>query len=295
MSLNPNSIKPFNDTKPNKTHWTDVEISYADGTDTTPFDRFRQGIELTMPRYYYEGTVKIHSGEDEHEVKQCTFGQSKIRVSPYPRFEEVDNWNPVTYVQWDHHISQETLLRTYENTFPVIVGDIDRYEFLNGDGALEPLALREKSANYSIDIPFFAHDIKAAFLEGNVNYLLAHDQIVNKYTPADEHSAINYFDSVDTTEGGRAVIEGYVSPEIAFAGPVRDNKLSTGIKLSVNMSGPMIDALRSMAPPEDSYASSDQIVMTSGFVHDFSRFGTDSIAFGGMSASPIQIAEEIEV
>lgn len=294
MSLNPNSVKPFNDTKTSKVHWTHVEISYADGTDTTSFDRFRQGIELTMPRYYYEGTVKIHSGEEEHEVKQCTFGQSKIRISPYPRFEEVDNWNPVTYVQWDHHIDQDTLQRTYENTFPVIVGDIDRYEFLNGDGALEPLALREKSANYSIDIPFFAHDIKATFLAGNINYLQSTDQIVNKYTPADEHALTNYFDSVDTAEGN-GILEGYVSPEISFVGPIRDNKLATGIKLSVNMSSQMIDALRNMLPPEDSYASSDQVVMTSGFVHDYSRFGTDSIAFGGLCASPIQIAEEIEV
>jgi hypothetical protein len=294
MPFNPNSVKPFNDTTASKTHWSEVEISYAAGTDTTSFDRFRQGVELTMPRYYYEGTVKIHSGEEEHEIKQCTFGQSKIRISPYPRFEEVDNWNPVTYVQWDHYISQETLLRTYNNTFPVVVGDIDRYEFLNGDGALEPLALREKSNNYSIDIPFFAHDIKAAFLEGNVNYLLSHDLIVNKYTPEDEISAINYFDSVDTAQGG-GIIEGYVSPEIAFNGPVRDNKQSTGIKLSVNMSNQMVDALRLMSPPDDAYASSDQIVMTSGFVHDFSRFGTDSIAFGGMSASQIQISEEIDV
>ena len=50
-----------------------------------------------------------------------------------------------------------------------------------------------------------------------------------------------------------------------------------------------------MLPPEDSYVTSDEIVMTSGFIHEFSRFGTDSIAFGGMSASQIQISEEIEV
>jgi hypothetical protein len=294
MSLNPNSVPPFNDTKTVLVHWTDVRISYATGTDTSNYDQFRQGVELTMPQYYYEGTVKIHSGEEMHQIKQCTFGQSKIRVSPYPRFEEVDNWNPVTYVKFDHVIDPDTLLRVYRNTFPAIVGDIDRYEFLNGDGALEPFALREKSNNYSIDIPFFAHDCKASFEEGNPNYLLACDRIVNKYTPVDELSLTNYFDSTDTAVGG-GIIEGYVSPEISFAGPVRDNKQGTTIKLSANMSGDMIDAMRDMFPPDDAYCSSDQIIMTSGFVHDFSRFGTDSIAFGGLSPSQIQIAEEIEL
>lgn len=294
MAVIPNALAPFNEGRGNVVHWTDIDISYADGTDTTSYDRFRQGIELTMPRHYYEGIVKIHSGEENHQIKQCTFGQSKIRISAYPRFEEIDNWNPVTFIQFDHDIDQTTLLRVYHNTFPVIVGDIDRYEFLNSDGALEPFALREKSSNYSTEIPFFSHDIKASFEDGNQNYLLACDQIVNKYTPSAEHSLINYFDSVDSAAGAGPVV-GYVSPEISFMGPINDTKLRTGIKLSVNMDPSMIDAMRNMSPPEDSYASSDQIVMTSGFVHDFGRFGTDSIAFGGMAASQIQISEEIEV
>lgn len=294
MSIERGEIAPFDEGNAKPVIWSFVSLSFGTGTDTRAYDAYRQGIELTMPRYFFQGIVKIHSGEDNHEVKQNHFGQARIRNTPLPRYEEIDNWDPVSFVKFDHDISPITLLRVYRNTFPIIIGDIDRYEFLNGDGALEPFTIRGKAANYSIEIPFFVHDIKASFEEGNQNYLFAGDRVVNVYTPKDEKAETNYFDSVDTTDGGGTVV-GYVSPEIAHLSPHEDNKQRTGIKLTANMDTTMVSALNSMSPPEDGYVTSNQIVMAAGFVYDFGRCGTDSVAFGGLSASPIQSAQEIEV
>lgn len=293
-NYDPSALTPFTEGQKNIVHWTSVSMSFAEGTDTTSFDKYRQGIELTQPRHYFEGLVKIHSGEENHVVHQSTFGQSKIRMTPYPRWEENDSFNPVSYVQFDHVIDQTTLLRVYNNTFPIIVGDIDRWEFLNGDGALEPFTIRGKAANYSVEIPFFVHDIKAAFEEGNLNYQFASDQIVNKFIPKDENSETNYFDSVDTSAGAGPLV-GYVSPEVSHQAPFNDTKQKTGIKISTNMDSTIRDALLDMNPPEDAYLTSDTVAMTSGFVVDFGRQATDSIAFGGMSASPIQISQEVEI
>jgi hypothetical protein len=291
--FDPLALTPFTEGPMTEVIWTSVMMSFADGTNTTAFDQYRQGIELTQQRYYYQGLVKIHSGEEQHITKQAVFGQARLRVSPHPRYEETDSFNPVTYIQFDHVIDPITLLRVYHNAFPIVISDIDRFGFLNGDGALEPLTIRAKAANYSPEAPFFAHDVRASFEEGNENYKQSREQIVNVFTPNDEKQETNYYDSVDSAAG--MPLMGFVSPDVAHLSPHDDTKQRSGIRITSNMDGNLLNAILEMNPPDDGYLSSDDLAMTAGFINDDSRFGTDSIAFSGMAARLIYTSREVDV
>lgn len=293
-NYDPSSLSPFLEGQKNTVHWTEVSMSFSNGTNTSNFDRFRQGIELTSPRHYYSGFAKIHSGEENHFIKQNTFGQGKLKITSLQRFEEVDNFNPISYIQFDHIIDQTTLLRVYRNTFPIVVSDIDRFEFLNGDGAIEPFTIRAKASNYSIEVPFFAHDIKASLIAGNLNYKFSSDQIVVKYNKKTENNETNYFDCVDTSGGGAPLV-GYVSPEIALISPHDDVKLKSGIKITSNMGNDLKNALYDMNPIDDSYLGADTIALSTGFISDYGRYGIDSIAFNGLTSKNTQMYEEIDL
>ena len=50
-------------------------------TNTSEFDQYRQGTELTLTKHYAQGMVKIHAGfngqSGDHTVPQMVYGQSQ--------------------------------------------------------------------------------------------------------------------------------------------------------------------------------------------------------------------------
>lgn len=70
---------PFDDARESNRYLTVATIEQSgSGMDTTGFDVWRQGVELTMPKYLYGGMVaKIWAGNLNHYTKIITYGQAR--------------------------------------------------------------------------------------------------------------------------------------------------------------------------------------------------------------------------
>lgn len=68
------TIIPFNESSVTTMRLSSI-VNF-DAMDTSGFDAYRQGVELTQEKYYQMGSFKIHSGETEtgHRIPQFQFG-----------------------------------------------------------------------------------------------------------------------------------------------------------------------------------------------------------------------------
>ncbi len=89
---------PFNDTQQPSIYRRVVNQS----TDTTPFDAFRQGVELTHHKHYALGMLKIHAGFQEtagsHTVPTLVYGQTQLTLLDELYHRDVVPLEPKDYV-----------------------------------------------------------------------------------------------------------------------------------------------------------------------------------------------------
>jgi hypothetical protein len=87
--------------------WLEGDGSRADSLphkttviNTSEFNRFRQGVELTHPLHYNVGLYKIYSGvRDTHRKFPGDFGNTKPIDNCNKPFVDVRGWNPIDYVK----------------------------------------------------------------------------------------------------------------------------------------------------------------------------------------------------
>lgn len=92
----PRNISPFDDSLEKDRRRATEDAN----TDTSPYDAYRQGVELTRDIHYTKGIIKIHNGYNgqygNHEVPQLVLGQER----PVPRdensFLEGARFDPLT-------------------------------------------------------------------------------------------------------------------------------------------------------------------------------------------------------
>ncbi len=91
----PRKIKPFDDSFQKDRRRTTEDAS----TDTSAFDAYRQGVELTSPTHFANGIAKIHSGYNgqsgNHEVPTLVLGQGRSRKRDENSFLEGVKLNPL--------------------------------------------------------------------------------------------------------------------------------------------------------------------------------------------------------
>lgn len=87
--------KPFDDSQ-QKDHRRATENQH---TNTAQLDPHRQGVELTLSKYYALGMVKIHLGDrgqsGDHQVTHMTLGQGRPRLRDELSFQESVKLNPL--------------------------------------------------------------------------------------------------------------------------------------------------------------------------------------------------------
>ncbi len=92
----PRVIKPFDDSQQKDRRRSNVDAN----TDTSTFDAYRQGVELTSPVHYANGIVKIHNGYNDqtgkHEVPVLVLGQERPRLRDENSFQEGNRFDPLT-------------------------------------------------------------------------------------------------------------------------------------------------------------------------------------------------------
>lgn len=256
-------------------------FSNTSSIETIEIDGYRQGVEMTQMKHFDAGLVKIHAGEPGHVLRKNRFGMDKNN-RPEPRFEELDYFNPITFLR-AQEIGDPLLLNIL--TFPIITGDNDQIENFVFDGVIEPLPIREIASFFSIEVPFQARSVRGALMSGNDDQTAASDLIVSVDYYEPEKHQIEYIDMVDLIGTGSTPhqMAGYFQFDKSKRRPFDDARFPRNVPIATTYSSEMNAAISLMSGSTDNYISFKQRGSTSGFYYDNTPVGVDSIAFGGMS------------
>jgi hypothetical protein len=140
------TIEPFDDSVPVTPQNTQTE----NGLDTSEIDQYRQGIELVTDTHFYLGIYKIRGLEKNHELKQTTFGDSSIELSNASYFTD----------------THQFIVKNGIDGF----NDLEKINYHNFDGVIEPLFIRKKTPLYLTDYEDTIHDTKGVIGESNSFY-----------------------------------------------------------------------------------------------------------------------------
>jgi hypothetical protein len=250
--------------EPELTNPTRVSGEVRANIDTRMIDGYRQGVELTLQKHYDMGTVKIHSGEPNHVLRQNRFGMDVRHYEESHAFMDNEKFNPFRFIQ-----KQEKFSYLYDDIFtlPFVIGDNDEVTTRNFDGVIEPLTIRDIVGFRSIESPFVAHNVKAN-IAGFDDPNLGACQIV-------QVDYFNFNSDIITYDD-----RGYFKYEFTYLKPFSDSQeTSTGFaddELSL--------ALRLMKPATENFIPENKRSFSAGWDYDGNiKIGTDSIAFGGMT------------
>lgn len=256
---------------------------------TLAIDGYRQGVELTQIKYFDAGLAKIHAGEPGHVLRRNRYGMDpNFRTDP--RFEELDYFSPERFLR-----SQDVDSPLVSNiiTFPIITSDSDQIENFLFDGIIEPFTIRSRAAFFSIDVPFEAHEVKGAVMDGNTDSTLASDRVLTVYIN-DQKQQVGfldqYADAVPFNDQARAA--GHASSVVGFFRhdkptilPFIDARYPRNTVLSTNYGPDMDSSLSLMSGSTESYLNPTirKRSAPAGWDYDNNaEVGTDSLAFGGM-------------
>lgn len=235
--------------------------------DTSLFDGYRQGVELTHIKYWDAGMVKIHAGEPGHVRRRTRYGIGKKWRADINEFAEIDAFDPVTYIK-----DPDVL------TYPIVIKD---NEDLSMDGIIEPFDIRPEATFMSINVPFEPHTFYGTIEAGNTDPTRASDRIltVDYWSPTKEVPA--YIDAVDMFAGQPGT--GFFNNEQVTIDPWVDQKLTRGVPIPDTYEDDMVSALDGfLSASWDSHVRFNQKSATAGWTYDSVQgIGTDSIAFGG--------------
>ena len=233
--------------------------------DTKLIDGYRQGVELTLQKHYDMGTVKIHSGEPNHVLRQNRFGMDIYHDAHSNAYMDNDKFDPIKFIKVQDYYSY-----IYADVFtiPFIIDDNDEVTTDNLDGIIEPLTIREVVSLRSVETPFVAHSVKASLAAGS-------DDLHRGACPVVQ---LDYFDPA------RSIVvyddRGYFKNESVRIKPFNDAFL-----LDVGFAdNDMSFMLRFMRPTTENFVPNTHRSYTAGWDYDGNvKVGTDSIAFGGMT------------
>lgn len=261
--------------------------------DTSTFDAYRQGVELTQLKHFDAGTIKIYAGDPGHILKRSNFGLDGNVFQDYSFFRELDRFVPEDFIKAQTDDSSQGLERL---SWPLVVGDNDQLDSYSFNGVIEPLTIRAKASFFSIDVPFEAHDVRGTLMDGNSNTNGGVDKIVTLYTYvtssektpfADEYnSGFHYDNSILSSSSDQPTLLGIFNPDTTTIKPFIDARYVRNTISSASYSSDMIEALSLMSASTANYIdiANNQRSATTGWDYDRNvNIGTDSLAFGGMT------------
>lgn len=209
------TISPFSEGKNildfrSKTH-------VSNSIDTSALDPFRQGLELTLDKYFQLGFGKIWSGESNGELYVGNLGEFHPPLVPTSNFEEIDKVSPSALVEGGYGSSG------------FIIDDAVRIGPDEFDGTIEPLTIRSIIAFASTDVPFSAHSVKGNIESGNDSPFAGDDRTVSNFPVADFASKALFFeDNVDTMNGLPTNLGFFPSARASLL-PFDDSQMKDGV------------------------------------------------------------------
>lgn len=253
---------------------TSSNYKVSNPKDTSKVDKFRQGVEITRPKYYAtaleQGAFKIHSGEPGSLYGKYNFGYQK-NFRNENEFVDIEKFDAVRFLQSDGNY-----------TYPLIIGDNTDVETYDFNGVIEPLAIRPVISFYSIDVPFESHSVWANLEDGNMNISRSYSRIVSVY----ERDVTNCIEPwLDMADMVGLVVKipstGYFNQDKNFLLPFND--VRDRIELSKNLDEDMRNALLDAIGDTDNYVPDGYISAACGWMYDdVTVKGADSLAFAGL-------------
>ena len=265
------------------------------GINTKKFDAFRQGVEIRQEKYAFQNIVKITPGTPGHLVNPVCFGINNLDIISEDEYYDVDNFNPVDFI----NAQDKELDLTKLFTFPIITSDSNQAENYLFNGIIEPLSIRPVASFFSIEHPFESHLIRGNLIAGNIDqWYRSSDQIVtiDDYFDAENeewyYDAFKFYESLYSNNNIPYAYKinlddvDYVNTNFNKFSAFNDSKIylqSMGIK-SETHGQDMVDVFSLMTGSAYNYVPPGKKCFSTGFDFDNEGIsGLDSLAFGGLS------------
>lgn len=262
----------------NPSHFIKASQAVNTGSiDTSTFDQFRLGVELTNPTKN-SGIIKIFSGDGSLKIKQTSFGQSFNYRGSQTYVDRSDN--PVQFLMYSP-VNVPILLDS--PVFPNLNALEIQYN-PKFDGAIDVLniIIDPSDIDSQKPVPLYAEGVRGEFECGSADYKRAAQpfgwSFVNdkqSYTPA-------YLDGEFTTIPNIPRPLGVINTNQSVVAPFVDKKTVREFDNS-SYDNSLRAALDQMKPSIVESVVENSVYSTGGFVYDNSIRGIDSIAFGGQT------------
>lgn len=247
------ALLPFNETPAQP-----VRNNSSGSINTSEIDQYRQGVELTMNKFFQSGPVKIHSGEENHILRQNSVGE--MRESLFQEttfFQEVDVFDPTTFLQ--RQVSNNSLSDVLAFRASTTTNGI------TFDGVIEPLTIRQQITFMSAYSPIEPHLVRGNVEGGNFNLLSNSDKvvIVQKFSGV-TFGTNPHVDRVDNVNSKPIDIP-FAQKNIHLIKAFDDTQEKSGVILTGSMGTDLQGYLRLMSPDSENYVPDGFISSTSGW------------------------------
>lgn len=227
-----------------------------------------QGISyLNNPRLRNSTVLpQFNAGREDFVIECLNFGATTTPVDPTVPF---DDRNKVT--------AEAFLLDPNQFGELFFVGD-----YLPMNGVIEPLTIRDVASRETIEEPV-SHRVRATIMCGNEDSFDGAD-IKGSYIPYNKNTDfVPFEDSSETIANGTIVVVGYVANSLDDKVEPFDESVLDA-RFSVNSDELNSVLLLMTGSSDDDFRPYNTKAATSGFIYS-NKEGTDSLAFGGLSAS----------
>jgi len=249
---------------------------------SSSLDSYRNGVDITSEKHWTAGIVKISAGTAGHLLDRTLFGVPHVSIIAADRFEEIDVFDPVRYVESGGDPSIFT--------YPIVTSDTNQRENYVIDGIIEAFPIRSVVSNFSINHPFEPHSVMGQFGNGNIFSRFDSDQVLSvDYIDKPFVNKQFFLDAVEVVgiEGtdfhvGPAI--GYVSYDRNVLEPFEDViHLIQEFPVGSRANGEnLFNSLNAMRNSSTTYITPKEHTGTCGFVYDNAYSGTESVTYGGM-------------
>lgn len=255
--------------------------------DTSQYDQYRQGVEITQQKHFDLGLVKIHAGDPGHVFKQNVVGFAQLRRENGRAFGDNNRMDPVAFIEAQSINSSES------ETFEHIVDGVESVHNITYDGVLEPLAVRVPVTFNNVDMQRISHQVRGCVMAGGVEVNGAANA-VDSVIKVDKQALSPYLESyvgtlmptqINASASMGSSITAYKHTYVAAA-PYTDIRYNRNAVTASAYSSDIAAAMSLMTGSTDGYIKMvyGERAATAGWTYDRNvNVGTDSLAFGGMT------------
>lgn len=267
-------FSPYDDTQTRERPVQPTESGY----NTSGFDVYRQGVEITTDRYRFMGTQpKIWSGETTGFFDFVTYGQSPGSIdgnvlNMESKYEDIPEFNPVDYI---------SLGIAYP--VPIVFNEGPSGET---ETTIEPLTIPFKKPTN--EGPYYAHSVRGSFESGNEEgWIVKSTNVVDQFVDLIYQSDTRFFLDEGGDDFGNVIRESYVADVEQTPTPF-DDLISFSLENEVQTTEETIleivrDGFQTEGMSLLPYGKKSAPAGFSVYGLNAGRYGTDSIAYAGWS------------